>query len=78
MPSMSTEAKRMGYIMNPPFSKVESSFHDSAVSAAKAEEASAGNNPANRLNSAILIARFIVTIIGMRFPIQKMKILLKL
>jgi hypothetical protein len=48
----------MGYIMIPPFSKMESSFHESveAVSAAKASP----GNP-SKLNNPILITRFMMT-----------------
>ena len=78
IPSMSTEAKRMGYIMKPPFSKVESNFHDSVVSAAKAELAKPGYNPANRFNNPIFIVRLIMFTILISFPIPKMGISLKL
>ena len=73
MPSMSTEAKRMGYIMKPPFSKVESSFPDPSVSAAKAELTRPGYHPANKLNNPILIGRLIMFSILMRSPSKRWK-----
>ena len=59
IPNMSTEEKRMGYIMNPPFSKMESSFHDSTESAEKADSVRLRESPTHNTKNLIVMTRFI-------------------